>query len=302
MRSSSTPKQAGIPYALNEGKRVPSQPKPLQTNTIMKLIKLWICALVALATFNLNVLAQRQKEPGKPQLTEEERSLQGEGQKEKARPDKPAGKKPSAKPGRPSPIKRGDNKPQRPERPERPELSEELKTKMETYKEESQALRAELKEAIAALEEPTREQISEATKSFRESNKDRFDAQKALSGEIRDSLKAARPERPERPEISPEAKALREKHQALLKSMGENKKELREALAQASEEERKELMESFREEQAQLSQELKALHKEIRESIGGARPEKPKADGKKPRRPRPEPGASRPGGARRPSN
>ena len=139
-------------------------------------------------------------------------------------------------------------------------------------------------------------------RAFASPKKDRFDAQKALSGEIRDSLKAARPERPERPEISPEAKALREKHQALLKSMGENKKELREALAQASEEERKELMESFREEQAQLSQELKALHKEIRESIGGARPEKPKADGKKPRRPRPEPGASRPGGARRPSN
>ena len=53
--------------------------------------------------------------------------------------------------------------------------------------------------------------------------------------------------------------------------MGENKKELREA-AQASEEERKELMEGFREEQAQLSQELKALHKEIRESIGGEHP------------------------------
>ena len=97
--------------------------------------------------------------------------LQGEGQKEKARPGKPSGKKPSAKPGRPSPSKRGESKPQRPERPERPELSEELKTKMETYKEESQALRAELKEAIAALEEPTREQISEATKSFRESQK-----------------------------------------------------------------------------------------------------------------------------------
>ena len=74
----------------------------------MNLIKLWICALVALATFNLNVLAQRQKEPGKPQLTEEERSLQAEGKKEKARPGKPSAKKPSAKPGRPSPIKRGE--------------------------------------------------------------------------------------------------------------------------------------------------------------------------------------------------
>ena len=52
----------------------------------MNLIKLWICALVALATFNLNVLAQRQKEPGKPQLTEEERSLQAENKRKRLVP------------------------------------------------------------------------------------------------------------------------------------------------------------------------------------------------------------------------
>ena len=272
----------------------------------MKQSKLWMCVLVALATLAMNVQAQRAnqrlKEPGKPQPREEARPVKGEGEKEKAaRPGKPSPKKPGAKPGRPVPKKPGGSKPERPERPERPELSEDLKAKMETYKKESQTLRGELKEAIAALEDPTREQISEATKAFRDANKERFDAQKALVGEIRDGLKAARPERPERPELSPEAKALREKHKTLLKSMGENKKALHDALSKASEEERKELIENFRQEQAKLAQELKALHKEIRESLGG-RPQPPEAGGEKPRRPRPQPGAPRPGGSRRPSN
>ena len=253
----------------------------------MKLWKLWISGLLALGfTF---MPAQGQDTPADADQ-EKEQDVRKPGRPGPKKPGKPSGKKP----GKPD-----NDKPERPERPERPEIPDELKSKMEAYKKESQALRQELKAAIGKIEKPTREQISEASSTFREANKERYVSQKGLIVEIRDGLKALRPERPEKPELSDEAKALREKHASLLKSMGENKKTLREALAKATEDERKELLDNFREQQEKLSAELKALHKEIRDSIGG-RPEKPGVDGKKPPR-RPKPGAIRPGNQRRPA-
>ena len=255
----------------------------------MKLWKLWISGLLALGFTFLPALGQDTPADADQ---EKEQDVRKPGRPGPKKPGKPTGKKP----GKPD-----NNKPERPERPERPEIPDELKSKMEAYKKESQALRQELKAAIGKIEKPTREQISEATSAFRVANKDRYESQKGLIVDIRDGLKALRPERPEKPELSDEAKALREKHAALLKSMGENKKALHDALSKASEEERKELIENFRQEQAKLAQELKALHKEIRESLGG-RPQPPEAGGEKPRRPRPQSGATRPSGSRRPSN
>jgi Skp family chaperone for outer membrane proteins len=253
----------------------------------MKLWKLWISGLLALGFTFMPALGQ---DASADADQEKEQDVRKPGRPGPKKPGKPSGKKP----GKPD-----SNKPERPERPERPEIPDELKTKMEAYKKESQALRQELKSAIGKIENPTREQIGEASSTFREANKKRYESQKGLIVEIRDGLKAIRPERPEKPELSDEAKALREKHAALLKSMGENKKNLREALAKATEDERKELFENFREQQEKLSAELKALHKEIRESIGD-RPDVPGVDGKKPPR-RPKPGAIRPGNQRRPA-
>jgi uncharacterized membrane protein len=252
----------------------------------MKLWKLWISGLLALGFTFLPALGQDTPADADQ---EKEQDVRKPGRPGPKKPGKPSGKKP----GKPD-----NDKPERPDRPERPEIPDELKAKMEVYKKESQALRQELKAAIGKIEKPTREQISEASSTFREANKERYVSQKGLIVEIRDGLKALRPERPEKPELSDEAKAIREKHAALLKSMGENKKNLREALAKASEDERKELLENFREQQKKLSAELKALHKEIRESIGD-RPDVPEVDGKKPPR-RPKPGAIRPGNQRRP--
>jgi hypothetical protein len=253
----------------------------------MKLWKLWISGLLALGFTFLPALGQDTPTDADQ---EKEQDVRKPGRPGPKKPGKPSGKKP----GKPD-----NDKPERPERPERPEIPDELKAKMEVYKKESQALRQELKAAIGKIEKPTREQISEATSAFRVANKDRYESQKGLIVDIRDGLKALRPERPEKPELSDEAKALREKHAALLKSMGENKKNLREALAKATENERKELLDNFREQQEKLSAELKALHKEIRESIGD-RPDVPEVDGKKPPR-RPKRGAIRPGNQRRPA-
>ena len=253
----------------------------------MKLWKLWISGLLALGFTFLPALGQDTPADADQ---EKEQDVRNPGRPGPKKPGKPSGKKP----GKPD-----NHKPERPDRPERPEIPDELKAKMEVYKKESQALRQELKAAIGKIEKPTREQISEASSTFREANKERYVSQKGLIVEIRDGLKALRPERPEKPELSDEAKALREKHASLLKSMGENKKNLREDLAKANEDERKELLENFREQQKKLSAELKALHKEIRESIGD-RPDVPEVDGKKPPR-RPKPGAIRPGNQRRPA-
>ena len=261
----------------------------------MKLWKLWISGLLALGFTFLPALGQDTPADADQ---EKEQDVRKPGRPGPKKPGKPGGKKPGNPTGK-KPGKPDNNKPERPERPERPEIPDELKSKMEAYKKESQALRQELKAAIGKIEKPTREQINEATSAFRVANKDRYESQKGLIVDIRDGLKALRPERPEKPELSDEAKALREKHAALLKSMGENKKNLREALAKATENERKELLDNFREQQEKLSAELKALHKDIRDSIGG-RPEKPGVDGKKPPR-RPKPGAIRPGNQRRPA-
>ena len=259
----------------------------------MKLLKLWMCALVALGVTFLPTQGQDAAPEDKDKKQDVRKPGRPGPKKTEAKPGKPGGKKPG-KPGKPDGEK--------PNRPERPEIPDELKSKMETYKKESQALREEMKATVGKLDDPTRQEAGEAVRAFREANKERYDAQKALVGEIRDGLKAARPERPEKPELSAEAKALREKHQALLKSRSENLKKLREALAKASEDERKELIGKFREDQDKLAQELKELHKEIRESVGG-RPEGPDAGGDKPRRPRPKPGGgqSRPG-QRRPTS
>ena len=251
---------------------------------IMKLWKLWISGLLALGFTFLPALGQ-----DTPTDTDQEK------EQDVRKPGRPGPKKP----GKPSGNKPGKPDNNKPDRPERPEIPDELKTKMEAYKKESQALRQGLKDAIGKLKDPTREQVGEATSAFREDNKDRYESQKGLIVEIRDGLKAIRPERPEKPELSDEAKALREKHSALLKSMSENKKNLRESLSKATEDERKQLLENFREQHEKLSAELKALHKEIRDSIGG-RPEKAELDGKKPPR-RPKPGATRPGNQRRPA-
>ena len=200
----------------------------------MKLLKLWICAIVALGITFLPTQGQ----DAAPEDKDKKQDVR--------KPGRPGPKKPG-KPGKPGGEK--------PNRPERPEIPDELKSKMETYKKESQALREEMKAIIGKLDDPTRQEVGEAVRAFREANGERYDTQKTLVGEIRDGLKAARPERPEKPELSAEAKALREKHQALLKSMSENKKKLREALAKASEDERKELIGKFREDfQAHIDQ------------------------------------------------
>ena len=149
----------------------------------------------------------------------------------------------------------------------RPELSQELKDKMDSYKEAKNKLHKELKEVVKKLEKPTRQKVKEAVEAFHKNNKERFDAHKELGKSIKEGLSQNRPERPQKPTISNEMKALHKSHTDKLKELHESKKKLMLSLKDAKGEERKKLLDSFKEGQKSLHDELKNIQKQLREQI-----------------------------------
>jgi len=181
--------------------------------------------------------------------------------KPKPRPTKPV------KPNKPTGDKEKPAKPERPSRPVRPELSEELKTKLDSYKKEKDQLTKELKETIKKLEKPTRQKVKETIEAFHKNNKDRFDDNKELGKAIKEELVQNRPERPKKPEVSVEVKKLHKSHADKIKELHESKKKLMTSLKDAKGDERKKLLDGFRQEQKSLHDELKSIQKQLREQI-----------------------------------
>lgn len=160
------------------------------------------------------------------------------------------------------------------ERLDRPELSDEAKDQLGELKGKKEALRAELKENISKLGEgATKEEIKEATQSFKQANQNRFDEIKESHEAIREDLKEARPHRQERPQLnmSDELKAkvvtLKEKRE----EMKDSRKALREDLKNASTEEKQVIIAEYKETNRVKHQEIKentkALKEEIRENV-----------------------------------
>lgn len=181
--------------------------------------------------------------------------------KPKPRPTKPV------KPNKPAGDKEKPAKPDRPSRPVRPELSEELKTKLDSYKKEKDQLTKELKESIKKLDKPTRQKVKETIEAFHKANKDRFDDNKELGKAIKEGLTQNRPERPKKPEVSLEVKALHKSHADKIKQLHDSKKKLMTSLKDTKGDERKKLLDGFREEQKSLHDELKSIQKQLREQI-----------------------------------
>jgi len=172
-------------------------------------------------------------------------------------------------------------KPEKPKRPSRPEVSNDLKDKLDSYKEEKEALNKDLRAAIDDIKKKfkghpvSRAGIKKIIEQFNKENKDRIDAQKALGKEIKEGFKANRPERPVKPEISDEVKALHGQINEVTKKLTENKKALMNKLQEAKKQDvigrsdhiHKEIIDSFREEQASLMNELKGIQKQVREQL-----------------------------------
>jgi gas vesicle protein len=181
--------------------------------------------------------------------------------KPKPRPTKPV------KPNKPTGDKEKPAKPEKPSRPVHPELSEELKTKLDSYKKEKDQLTKELKETIKKLEKPTRQKVKETIEAFHKNNKDRFDDNKELGKAIKEGLIQNRPERPKKPEVSVEVKKLHKSHADKIKELHESKKKLMTSLKDVKGDERKKLLDGFRQEQKSLHDELKSIQKQLREQI-----------------------------------
>ena len=192
------------------------------------------------------------------------------------------------KPKKPHQPKEGtkegsDKKPklEKPKRPARPEVSSDLKDKLDSYKEEKEALNKDLRAAIDDIKKKfkghpvSRAGIKKIIEQFNKENKDRIDAQKALGKEIKEGFKANRPERPVKPEISDEVKVLHGQINEVTKKLTENKKALMNKLQEAKKQDvvgksdhiHKEIIDSFREEQASLMNELKGIQKQVREQL-----------------------------------
>jgi hypothetical protein len=258
------------------------------------------------------------EKPGKPGEGGEKPGKPGEGGVKPGKPGeggvkpgtgKPGegGGKPKPRPKPPQPKKptlggnsddKAEGKPERPERPQspaRPELSDDVKSKLDAYKKESDDLRKVLKDQLKALKNPTRDQIKKITKGFQEAQKARIDAQKELSSQIKDGLKAARPERPAKPVIPDAVNDLRKQHDETLKQVSEAKKALMQKLSagKLSKEDHKALLDGFREGQKKLQEDMKSIQRQIREAIGKPAGDvadtKERVDRRPPPRPKPAP-------------
>jgi hypothetical protein len=179
---------------------------------------------------------------------------------------------------------RGDKKPttdakrpliKRPQiRPAKPELSDETKAQLESIKSDKDALKAAIGEELEKLglgKDSSKEDVRAAVESFREANKDRFDAIKEASEKVHETLKAARPERKKRPEPTPEIKAKIAAVKAVGKKLHESRNDLRKELKDATKENRKILIEKFKTDNKGKHEELKAAHKELKEAVRAAK-------------------------------
>ena len=177
------------------------------------------------------------------------------------------GKKP------PTDAKRPLIKPQV-KRPAKPELSDETKAQLEAIKKDKDALKTAIGDELEKLglgKDSSKEDVRAAVESFREANKDRFDAIKEASEKVHETLKAARPERKKRPEPTPEIKAKIAAVKAVGKKLHESRGNLRKELKDASDENRKALIERFKSDNKDKHEELKAAHKELKEAVRAAK-------------------------------
>ncbi len=153
---------------------------------------------------------------------------------------------------------------------QRPELPEELRGKIDVYQAEKAALRTELRETLAVLVEPTREEVRETVQTFREANADRIADQRALAAEIRVDLKEIRGDRPIPPHrrpLPPELVVRRDEFIAERQALRQERHDFFESIKDLTDEEREAAIQAFREDHRQRLQEQKELRRDLRDQI-----------------------------------
>ena len=175
-----------------------------------------------------------------------------------------------------------DDAPPEVRRPDLPELPDDLREKIDSYRDEKTALREELRDSLGALEDPDREQIRETVAAFREENTDRIASQRELAAEIREDLQEVRGDRPLPPRhrpLPPELQDRRDDFRAARQALRQDRHEFLESIKDLTGEEREAAIQAFRDEYRQRLQEQKELRRELREQIRDGRNDNGEGDG-----------------------
>ena len=156
----------------------------------------------------------------------------------------------------------------RPRRVQKPEISDELQAQKDAVKDLQKALQAEINEKVNELgKDATREEIKTTVESYKENNQDRIEKIREDQASIREELEANRPEKAVRPELSDELKDKVDALQTKRKEMRDANKVLRENLKEESKEDRKEMITAYREENKVKHQEIKTQAQEVKKEI-----------------------------------
>ncbi len=172
----------------------------------------------------------------------------------------------------------GSDSPDRPQ-VDRPDvLPPDLRDKIEDYRTERHALRSELRERLADLDDPTNEEIHDETGAFREENSDRIDAQRDLARMIHADLRDIRRDRPHRPRPRPHDGVVRDRitdFRTERDALRQERHDFLESIQELPADERETAISDFREEHRQRVEEQKELrrqiHRDIRDNIDGDR-------------------------------
>ena len=159
-------------------------------------------------------------------------------------------------------------------RPAKPEVSDETKAQFEAIKKDKDSLKKEIGEELAKRglgKGSSKEEVRAAVEAFRKANQDRFDAIKAASDKVHESIKASRPDRKKRPELHPQAKEALAAIRSMGKKLHDARTELRKELKESSKEDRKELIEKFKSDHKEQHEELKAAKKEFIDYLRSAK-------------------------------
>ena len=95
--------------------------------------------------------------------------------------------------------------------------------------------------------------------------------QKELAKEIKSGFEANRPERPVKPEVPEAVAGLRNAAAAVGKKLQSSKKALHDKLKESKREDHREIIGEFKDSQLALMEELKGIHKQIREEMDKGR-------------------------------
>ncbi len=170
----------------------------------------------------------------------------------------------------------------RPERPPTPSfdlpgrpvaLEEALRERVDQYQSQQRGLREDLRNALAELEDPTRNAVKQVQRKFRAENAEQIHAQERLGAQIRRAMHALRSHRAERTRpapLPPEVESARADFVSARSDILAARDQLHAQLADASEEQREQLLEQFRNEQRDRLHELKDLKRGLREQIRGS--------------------------------